>query len=193
MTCNERRDGNEIKNPGGLTLRPSSHTCQDIRHYVAHLWESGSPLHSYLLVSLPISVISFDIWYHLLSTAHQGGCFITLFSRCLKAAEWGGQATEVSLLHHSDRHNLNVMLHSYEITFLCANVGQEITCVFCATSASCLRDNSSATLSVVQFSVCILSGTQTYKHPPGCPKEPPPSERGKFHVSTEEKIVGLQS
>lgn len=72
-----------------------------------YISESGSPPHSCLTVSLPISVISFDVLYCLFSIAHQGGCFITLFRPRLKAAEG---RSKVSLLHCSDSHNLNFVL-----------------------------------------------------------------------------------
>lgn len=99
-----------------------------------HISESGSLPHSCLTVSLPISVIRFDVLYHLFSIPHRDG-FIALFRP--KAAERGSEVTKVSLLHRSDSHNLNVMLFSSEMTFSRRSTEQEITCAFGGTSVYC--------------------------------------------------------
>lgn len=57
----ERKEKTQL----GLPTKPSMHACQDIQYYMEHISESGSPPHGRLAVSLPISVIAFDILYHL--------------------------------------------------------------------------------------------------------------------------------
>lgn len=69
------RVGEERENLGGLTHKALLMPCQDIQYYMEHISESSSQLCSCLTVSLPISVISFDILHNLFFVAHQGGMF----------------------------------------------------------------------------------------------------------------------